>query len=141
MELSRVFIFFFCFLNTMPQLDSLTYFSQYFWFVLIFFSFYILLDNKILPVIAKIFKVRNKIKLNSKVLSENLKDSLNHEKVLMDSLKETHLIREQFTINGKNWLNSKIQDMNHNSLNVMNQKYISTVGLFLIKKNIQKTNE
>lgn len=125
----------------MPQLDSLTYFSQYFWFVLIFFSFYILLSNKILPVIAKIFKVRNKIKLNSKVLSENLKDSLNHEKVLMDSLKETHLIREQFTINGKNWLNSKIQDMNHNSLNVMNQKYISTVGLFLIKKNIQKTNE
>ncbi len=118
----------------MPQLDSLTYFSQYFWLLLTFLSFYLLLSNRIIPTIAQTLKVRNRMKLNSKVLSENSKDSFNHEKVLMDSLRETNQIREQISANGKNWLNSKVQEINNNSLNAMNQKYISTVGLFLIKK-------
>lgn len=45
----------------MPQLDTLTYFSQFFWFIIIFIGFYIIIYNEIVPNIATIFKTRNKM--------------------------------------------------------------------------------
>nr|ULQ69396.1 ATP synthase subunit 8 [Gahnia tristis] len=47
----------------MPQLDKLTYFSQFFWFLLFFFTFYILICNNGdgLLGISRIFKLRNQL--------------------------------------------------------------------------------
>jgi|694.fasta_scaffold25000_3 hypothetical protein len=42
----------------MPQLDSVTYFSQIFWFFIFFFSFYFLVLNNILENVFKVFRVR-----------------------------------------------------------------------------------
>jgi hypothetical protein len=43
----------------MPQLDTLTFFSQYFWLSLFFFGFYIALVKFYLPKISRIFKIRS----------------------------------------------------------------------------------
>lgn len=47
----------------MPQLDKLTYFTQFFWLCLIFFTFYILICNDRDGVlgISRIFKLRNQL--------------------------------------------------------------------------------
>jgi hypothetical protein len=47
----------------MPQLDKLTYFSQFFWLCVLFFTFYILLfnNNNGILGISRILKLRNQL--------------------------------------------------------------------------------
>nr|ULQ69186.1 ATP synthase subunit 8 [Dapsilanthus disjunctus] len=47
----------------MPQLDKLTYFSQFFWLCLLLFTFYILLSNNSNGIvgISRILKLRNQL--------------------------------------------------------------------------------
>uniref|UniRef100_A0A452XER9 H(+)-transporting two-sector ATPase n=2 Tax=Triticinae TaxID=1648030 RepID=A0A452XER9_AEGTS len=47
----------------MPQLDKLTYFSQFFWLCLLLFTFYILLfnNNNGILGISRILKLRNQL--------------------------------------------------------------------------------
>nr|YP_008816077.1 ATP synthase F0 subunit 8 [Entransia fimbriata]AGZ90283.1 ATP synthase F0 subunit 8 [Entransia fimbriata] len=45
----------------MPQLDSTTFFTQFFWLCVLFFTYYILIINKPLPYISRILKVRAKL--------------------------------------------------------------------------------
>ena len=42
----------------MPQLDLVTFFSQYFWLVFFYLGFYLLLVHHFLPQMARILKVR-----------------------------------------------------------------------------------
>jgi hypothetical protein len=44
----------------MPQLDQVTFFSQFFWLFLIFITFYILILKNFLPPLSRIFKFRKK---------------------------------------------------------------------------------
>jgi hypothetical protein len=44
----------------MPQFDSATFFSQLFWFLLIFYSFYIVIFRSYLPGLTRILKLRRK---------------------------------------------------------------------------------
>ena len=46
----------------MPQLDTLSFFTQVFWFVLSMTFFYYIMVNKLIPVISNIFKIRNSFK-------------------------------------------------------------------------------
>ena len=43
----------------MPQLDATTYFTQFFWLVFTYATFYIFLTKTILPKIAKVLYVRH----------------------------------------------------------------------------------
>nr|QOD41066.1 ATPase subunit 8 [Larix sibirica] len=45
----------------MPQLDKFTYFTQFFWLCLIFFTFYISLCRDGVPRISRILKLRNQL--------------------------------------------------------------------------------
>ena len=63
---STVKLIFFCLTYSkisMPQLDKLTYFSQFFWLCLCFFTFYILLfnNNNGILGISRILKLRNQL--------------------------------------------------------------------------------
>lgn len=44
----------------MPQLDILTFFSQFFWLSIFFLSFYVLLVKYYLPRMSRILKIRNR---------------------------------------------------------------------------------
>ena len=43
----------------MPQLDSVSFFSQVFWFLFLFFFFYSFLLHNILEDVLKVFRVRS----------------------------------------------------------------------------------
>jgi len=45
----------------MPQLDKVTFLSQFFWLCIVFFSLYLLLVKFYLPSLARIVKVRNAV--------------------------------------------------------------------------------
>lgn len=70
----------------MPQLDTLTYFSQFFWFIILFLTLYIILSDKTIPTIAKILKTRNKM-IKQSISSVNLnKDKINIEHMVLNAL-------------------------------------------------------
>jgi len=45
----------------MPQLDKVTFLSQFFWFCIVFFSLYFILVKLYLPSLARIVKVRQSL--------------------------------------------------------------------------------
>jgi len=64
----------------MPQLSIETFVSQYFWLLVIFFSFVYVTTIYVLPKISKIQKIRNLIgketKIETKVIKEEGKELL-----------------------------------------------------------------
>jgi hypothetical protein len=70
----------------MPQLDSLTYSTQFFWFILIFLGFYVLLSNNTIPHIGSILKTRNKIIKNTTIGTSVTKEKSNIEVILINNL-------------------------------------------------------
>jgi len=119
----------------MPQLDTLTYFTQFFWLIIIFFSFYILLSNDIIPQIGITLKLRKELKtprIKTKIQEGN---NLNRDKIFIKNISELKLLNDEIEINSKKWLKNEIQDINKNSLTHMNREYINVLGNLLIKKN------
>lgn len=53
----------------MPQMDTLTFFNQLFWVVLLFLAFYCLCVFLVLPTIARILKTRTKQLAQSQSIS------------------------------------------------------------------------
>ncbi len=44
----------------MPQFDTMSFFNQVFWLILIFFNFYVVVLRFMLPILASSLKSRNK---------------------------------------------------------------------------------
>ena len=72
----------------MPQLDSLTYFSQFYWFIIIFLLFYDMIYEEITPAIATILKTRNKILKKDLLSIQSNKNIVNIEVTIFNSLKK-----------------------------------------------------
>jgi len=122
----------------MPQLDPISYFTQYFWLMVVFFTLYVIVATNILPHIGKILKTRNKLKTNKTVtLNKGASEITNFEKVLMNSLLQTKNINANIIENGKTWFNTNLTQTNKTELNNVNEKYINTIGSLILKKNIK----
>jgi hypothetical protein len=121
----------------MPQLDSLTYFTQFFWFIIIFITFYIILSNIILPTIATILKVRNLLKSNKNLLDNVHKDNNILEIISNSNLNLMHNFINNLSSGTKIWYNNIIESINKKDLYNVNKEYINNIGLILLKKKIK----
>jgi len=95
----------------MPQLDLASFLPQVFWFILIFFSYYILVLNNILPSLSRILKIRTKkLRQGKEVLAtmtgERNNLTTNYDHFLSQSLRESG----QFLQKGFNLSNSWISE-------------------------------
>lgn len=115
----------------MPQLDTYMYFSQVFWLIIMFTTFYILVLNNILPNIARVLKLRNK-QINT---SESSLVSKEHEKVmettsntleysLQDSTKFLNNVRKA----SSTWLEDSLKETNEKTLVELNKNYLKSIG-------------
>jgi Plant ATP synthase F0. len=122
----------------MPQLDPITYFTQYFWLLVVFFTLYVIVATNILPHIGRILKTRNKLKSTKTTLSNKTTvETSKFETVLMNTLLNTKNINSNIIENGKVWLNDNLSQTNKVELNSVNEKYINTIGSLILKKNIK----
>lgn len=116
----------------MPQLDSLTFFSQFFWFSFFFLGFYILLVKYYLPKMSRLFKVRQfKVGTLQGTLtnSQEQKDVCEtRENFLLQGLQSSqHFFQESFH-KTSTWVDSVVQSTNQGQFQKMNQTYLSTLG-------------
>lgn len=117
----------------MPQLDLMTFFSQFFWFSIGFSFFYIFLLHYIMPSIALTLKFRKK-KLELLAIDiNNKKESASSLLTTYDIvLSKTLAFSRNFILKvgnyGNSWLNSSMSDINSTNLAKVNQNYIRTVS-------------
>jgi F0F1-type ATP synthase membrane subunit b/b' len=123
--------------KTMPQLDTATYLSQVFWLLLVFFVFYILVLQFILPKLSTILKVRSK-KLNEgshileEMSSENKELGAIYDNILTKSLKESERLI-QISINGAaSWVETSSQK----HCAAVNSFYLKSIGNIYAKRGL-----
>ena len=125
----------------MPQLDQVTFISQFFWLCFFFFGFYYLICKNFLPRMGRILKLRKKrmnfstegivslqqenekVRSTVKALVEN---GLNKSSALLSS----HLQRIE------SWLGSVISNTNKKQLQTSNELYIEWIGDNSIRQHI-----
>nr|YP_008802542.1 ATP synthase F0 subunit 8 [Monomastix sp. OKE-1]AGZ90195.1 ATP synthase F0 subunit 8 [Monomastix sp. OKE-1] len=119
----------------MPQLDQLTFFSQFFWLCFFYLGFYLVLVKYFLPKMSKILKVRN-MKMNSGnagqtdfllMKEENEKVKKMRDEALSEAFKESkHFLNESYQ-KTSSWVSKILQDINKKKLQKMNKTYIHSV--------------
>ena len=125
----------------MPQLDKVTFFSQFFWLLIIYIGFYLLVLKNFVPKLSRILKVRQKkVSLSQQgstaLLQEKEKvgDSLNalveqgvstSKRLFQENLQTTYL-----------WIDQAVREANHTTLRDANQSYIASLGERTISQSL-----
>nr|AGH24418.1 ATP synthase F0 subunit 8 [Reclinomonas americana ATCC 50284] len=117
----------------MPQLDKVTFFSQYFWLLIFFLTFYFFVLKIVLPTVVTIFKLRKK-KLEAMVNDiETLKKEessilANYDSVLIDSFASSKDIFNSAVVKSNKWIDDSARNINKTSLLDVNQKYLNAIN-------------
>jgi len=119
----------------MPQLDQLTFFSQFFWLCVFYLGFYIVLVKYFLPKMNRILKVRQ-MKMNSgnsgqsdflKMKEENENMKARRENALSEAFKESKDFLNESYQKTSSWVQKVLQDVNKKKLQNMNKAYVDSV--------------
>jgi F0F1-type ATP synthase membrane subunit b/b' len=120
----------------MPQLDTLTFFSQFFWLCFFFLGFYLTLVKYFLPRMSKILKIRS-LRMNSntgtggffsEIQKENADLQKTRDQSLSTALKESRTFFNQSFITTNTWLSNVLQEINKNQFLEMNKNYITSIS-------------
>ena len=117
----------------MPQLDQVTFFSQYFWLCLLFFTFYLFLYKHFLPKMSRILKYRKrKVALSQQGIStmeqENEKAGSSYQTLLFSGLSHSASLFDGSLKQLDSWLSQVLDQSNHTQLSVANRNYIYSLG-------------
>ena len=125
----------------MPQLDQVTFISQFFWLCLFFFGFYFVVCKHFLPEMGRILKFRKK-KMNLSgegvqiLQQENEKVRASGAALVENGLNAgadfllSHLQRME------SWLSSVVTDTNKNPWRKTNALYVKWVGTHSIRHQL-----
>jgi hypothetical protein len=97
--------------RTMPQLDTTTFLPQVFWLIVVFFIFYVLVLQFILPKLSTILKVRSKkLSQGQNILGEMSSETnelgVVYDNILITSLKESERLIQLSTTGTFSWVDS-----------------------------------
>jgi len=117
----------------MPQLDLMTFFTQFFWFSLGFSFFYIFLLRYIMPSISLNLKLRKKkLELLANDINkkkESASDLLTtYDNILSKTLNFSRNYLLKVTNYGNVWVSNSITSINSNNFVNANNDYIKIIG-------------
>lgn len=125
----------------MPQLDKVTFLSQFFWLLFFYIGFYFLILKFFLPKMSLILKLRkNKLagsqnNVNS-LMQENQKVRTNYETLFNTALTTS---KSAFNANFKRiekWLNDTVENTEKKHYQSLNKTYILSVGENSLSQNL-----
>ena len=124
----------------MPQLDKVTFLSQFFWSTFFFVGFYFLVLKYALPQISRILKLRSK-KINSSqegavsLVDENTKVRGSYDLLVANGLNTSRNIFQESNEQIENWLNNTyIQSKGH--YQKADKSYLQSVGISLLSEKL-----
>jgi len=125
----------------MPQLDKVTFLSQFFWLCFFYLGFYIVILKYFLPQMTRILKYRKKRMSQShqgvtNMQQENDKLRTSSEKLLENSLKSSKHVFKKNLQSTENWLSDLVQNINQTSLQKTNYAYLYSLGEKSLSHNL-----
>ena len=117
----------------MPQLDKITFLSQFFWLSFFYLGFYFLIYKYFLPKMSRTLKFRKRRINNSQqgvtsMGEESDKVGSSYQVVLSTGFFACKNVFNQNFKEAENWLNSTVAQANQTRLKNTNQAYISSLG-------------
>ena len=125
----------------MPQLDKVTFFSQFFWLAFFFLGFYIILLKYFLPKMSIILKFRKK-KMSfsgegvTNLGKENEKVRTSYQTILSNGCTSSRKAFNENFREAENWLKDTVLKTNQTTLGVTNKNYIIALGEKTISQNL-----
>ena len=125
----------------MPQLDKVTFLSQFFWLCFFYLGFYFLILKFFLPKMSRILKLR-KSKLSSSqenvtiLHKENDKVRTNYETLLSNGFSTSRSAFNENFHRTDNWLNEVVVTTNQNHSKAMNKSFIYSFGEVSLSQNL-----
>lgn len=125
----------------MPQLDKVTFFSQFFWLCFFYLGFYYTVVKYFLPQISRILKLRQeKINLSqygsSSLQQENHQVGENLGNILSRDFSLSKNVFIDYLYRTTSWLNQSLTSGNKTQYTTGNNSYIHSVGKDSLSQNI-----
>ena len=117
----------------MPQLDKITFFSQFFWLSFFYLGFYFLIYKYFLPKMSRTLKFRKRRMNNSQqgvtsMGEEGDKVGTSYQALLSTGLTTCKGVFNQNYKGAEDWLNDTVSQANQTRLKNTNTAYISSLG-------------
>jgi hypothetical protein len=113
----------------MPQLDHVTFFSQYFWLCIFFLTFYAALYRNFLPKLARIMKTRKKQMLNFSGNSVSDESTGNvQSSPVINAIKESKAQLNKIVASSATWSTSVVIQANNKDFLISNQSYLENLA-------------
>jgi len=117
----------------MPQLDKITFLSQFFWLSFFYLGFYFLIYKYFLPKMSRTLKFRKRRMNTSQegvtsMGEESDKVVNSYQTLLSTGLTTCRSVFNQNFKGAEEWLNSTVSQANQRILKNTNQRYISSLG-------------
>ena len=117
----------------MPQLDKITFFSQFFWLSFFYLGFYFLIYKYFLPKMSRTLKFRKRRMNNSQqgvtsMGAESEKVGSSYQALLSTGLTTCKSVFNQNFKGAEEWLNNTVSQANQTRLKNTNTAYISSLG-------------
>lgn len=124
----------------MPQLDKVTYASQFFWLSFFFLGFYAFLLKIFLPQINQILKVRMKKLSGSQSSLSTIQDENNsiqqkNELLFLRGIRDSKQFFNEASQKTNDWLISSLDTTNKNVFGNLNKNYVQTIGHVSLMQN------
>ena len=117
----------------MPQLDKITFLSQFFWLSFFYLGFYFLIYKYFLPKMSRTLKFRKRRMNTSQEGTTNMEEESQKVKSSYQTLLSTGLTTCKSVFNqnfkgAEDWLNNTVSQANQTKYKNTNQMYISSLG-------------
>lgn len=117
----------------MPQLDKVTFLSQFFWLSFFYLGFYFLVLKYFLPKMSRLLKFRKKKMSGSEdgvnfLVSENEQIKNHFDSMIAKSLHTSRNIFNDNIHRTENWLSNVKDDTNKKHYDNLNTTYIASIG-------------
>ena len=117
----------------MPQLDKVTFFSQFFWLCFFYLAFYFVILKYFLPEMSRILKFRKKKISQSQqgvnsMQEENKKIRDSKDALLEDGVNISKKIFKDSLQQTTEWLGRNLENTNRKALQDTNKAYVSSLG-------------
>lgn len=123
----------------MPQLDKVSFLSQFFWLCVFFFGFYIFQLKYFLPEISRILKFRKKRLSESSAFTlqeESSKVRNSASTVLENLLKNSKNVFKSSSSTSDNWFSNYADKLNQNNFKKSNVRYLQSIAEKSLSNNL-----